>query len=142
MLEFVPHIFGHGAVQLVFDHLGHTLGFVADAFEVGDGLDHGHHQPQVGSGRLAARHDAGAFLVDLHFQRVYAVIVRDDLLGQFRVALYQRPDGAPQLLLHDTAHLQHLVADVFQFLVELLRDVVTQVQVVHVSRPFLSRIGR
>ena len=49
------------------DQLGHARdlgGLVADALEVGDGLDHGHDHAQVAGGGLAARDDGAAVLVD------------------------------------------------------------------------------
>ena len=52
------------------DQLGHARdlgGLVADALEVGDGLDHHHQHAQVAGGGLAARDDGAAVLVDADF---------------------------------------------------------------------------
>ena len=46
-------------------HAGDLLGLVADALEVGDGLDDRDDQPQVARGRLAASDDVAARLVEL-----------------------------------------------------------------------------
>ena len=58
------------------------LRFVADALEVGDGLDHRDDEAQVRRRRLARREDAAAVLVDRDFHRVDAVIVARDLLAE------------------------------------------------------------
>ena len=97
--------------------------FVADALEVGDGLDHHHHHAQVARRRLAARDDGAAFLVDRDFQRIDAVIVFDHALGERDVAVGQRLEGAHDLLLDQAAHLQHARPHRLEFGVELFQSV-------------------
>jgi hypothetical protein len=92
----------------------------ADALEVGDGLHHHHHHAQVGGGRLAARDDMGAILVDRHFQRIDVVVVGIHLVGQIHVALDERLDGVRDLLLDQATHFQHVGAHGFQLGVKLL----------------------
>ena len=47
-----------------------ALGLVADPFQVGDRLDDGHHEAEVGRGRLPERDDTDALLVDRHLDLV------------------------------------------------------------------------
>jgi hypothetical protein len=140
VFHLVVDVFGQRAVGLLLHHSGDALDLVADALEVRDGLDHGHHQPQIGGSRLPARDDPRAFLVDLHLQRIDPVVVRHHLLGQPGVAGDQRRHRTAELLFHDAAHLQHLVADVLEFLVELTGNVMSEIQLVHVAAQ-LSRNG-
>jgi hypothetical protein len=51
------------------------LALVADAFEVGDGLDDGDDDAQIARGRRARREDARALLVDRHFHAVDLEVV-------------------------------------------------------------------
>ena len=85
-----------------------------------------------GSG-LAPGDDVGAFFVDVHFQPVDAVVVGFNFFCEFGVAFDQGADGFAELLFDDAAHLHDLVADVLQFFVELLGNVVTKVQIAHAS---------
>ena len=56
--------------------LGDFLGFVAGALEIRDGLRDRDQQAQVARGRLTARDDVAALLVDLDFHRVQALLRR------------------------------------------------------------------
>ena len=58
------------------------LRLVADALQVGDRLDHGDDQAQVGRGRAARRQDAAAVLVDRDFHRIDARVEPRDLLAE------------------------------------------------------------
>ena len=103
------------------------LALIADALEVGDGLDDGDDHPQIAGGRRPNREDAAAFLVDRHLHAVDLVIVRRDRFAQTAVAFDQRRDRLVQLLLDESAHLQHLVADLLQVFVEAAGDVVSEI---------------
>ncbi len=122
----------------------HPLGLIADALQVGDGLDDGEDQPQIAGCRLAARQDAAAFLVQVQFERVYLQVAADHRGGQLRVAVFQRADRVGDLPLHHTAHVQHVAAQILELLVVLLRDVVADVVLAqcHGCAPALSRNGR
>ena len=106
---------------------------VADALEVGDRLDDGDDDAQVGSGRLARRDDAPALLVDLDFHAVDLVVVPRHLLAELAVAVDQRDDRLLQLLLDEAAHLQHPRADPLQVFVEAPRDVLAEIRRLHAS---------
>ena len=55
-------------------HLRDTVGFVADSLEVCARLHHRDEKAQVGGGRLAARDDVNALLIERHFEAVHFVI--------------------------------------------------------------------
>ncbi|MNP42212.1 hypothetical protein D3C76_1359680 [compost metagenome] len=97
--------------------------YVADAFQLGNGLDDRHHQAQVAGGRLAFGNDAHAGLVDRHFHHIDLGITLDHPFGQFTVLVMHRGNGVGELLLHQPAHGQHLSADVLEFSVELAGNV-------------------
>jgi hypothetical protein len=103
------------------------LALIADAFEVGDGLDDGDDHAQIPGGRRPDRQYPAAFLIDRHFHAVDLVIVGRDRLAQAAIALDQGGDRLVQLLLHESAHLQHLIADFLQVFIEAARDVVSEV---------------
>src|ERR1700680_1542513 len=103
------------------------LALIADALQIGDGLDDGDDHPQVSGSRRADRQYAAALLVDRHLHAVDLVIVGRDRFAQAAVAFDQGGDRLVQLLLHEPAHLQHLVANLFQVFVEAARNVVGEV---------------
>ena len=107
------------------------LAFIADALEIGDGLDDGDDDPQVAGRRRAQRQDAAAFLVDRHLHAVDLVVVGGHRFAQAAVALDQGGDGLVQLLLDESAHLQHLVAHLLQIFVEAPGDVVGEIGSFH-----------
>jgi hypothetical protein len=102
------------------------LALVADALEIGDGLDDRDDHPQVAGGGRAQREDAAALLVDRDLHAVDLVVVGRHRFAEAAVALDQRGDRLVQLLLDEAAHLQHLVAHLFQVLVEPLGNVVVR----------------
>ena len=65
------------------------LALIADALEVGDGLDDGDDHPQVSGRRRPDRQDAAALLVDGHFHAVDLVVVGGNRFAQAAVALDQ-----------------------------------------------------
>ena len=103
------------------------LALIADALEIGDGLDDGDDDPQIPGRGRAHREDAAALLVDRHLHAVDLVVVGGDRLAEAAVALDQGGDRLVELLLDEPAHLQHLVADLFQVLVEAAGDVVSEI---------------
>ncbi len=103
------------------------LALVADALEVGDGLDDGDDDAQIAGRGRAHRQDAAALLVDRHLHAVDLVVVGGDRFAEAAVALDQRGDGLVQLLLDEAAHLQHLVAHLLQVLVEAPGNVVGEI---------------
>src|SRR5690606_9887980 len=103
------------------------LGFVADALEIRDRLDHRDDQAQIPGSRRAGREDAAALLVDADLHLVDLRIVLGDLKPELAIGLGQRSHRAIELMLDETAHRQHRVADALEVLVEAPRDVVTQV---------------
>ena len=107
------------------------LGLVADALQVGDDLDDGDDEPQVAGRGLAPRQHARALLVDLDLEGVHVVVGLRDLGGEVRVALEQGRQAVRHLALDEPAHGQHLVADGLQLEVELLRDVLVEMELVH-----------
>src|SRR5256886_8557977 len=103
------------------------LALIADALQVGDGLDDRHDHAQVAGRRGAGREDTAAFLVDGDLHVVHLVVIEGDRLPERAVALHQRGDGLVQLLLDEAAHAEHLAAHALEVLVEATRDVVTEI---------------
>ena len=103
------------------------LALVADALQVGDGLDDGDDQAQVAGRRRARREDAAAFLVDRHFHAVDLEVVAADRHAEIAVAFDERGHGVGELLLDHAAHGQHLVAHALEVFVEAARDVVRKI---------------
>ena len=104
-------------------HAGDLLRLVADALEVGDGLDHGDDEPQVAGGRLAPGDDVAARLVELDLHRVHAMIVSTTLSSSAMSPDPRAVDGALDLLFDEPAHLQHGGAHGLELVVELLGSV-------------------
>src|SRR5450631_560626 len=100
---------------------------IADPLEVGDGLDDGDDYPQIPGGRRPDRQYAAALLVDRHFHAVDLVIVGRDRFAQATITLNQGGDRLVQLLLDESAHLQHLIADLLQVFVEAARNMMGEV---------------
>lgn len=123
-------------VGVVGQHAGNLVRHVADALQVRDGLDDGHHQPQVGRGGLTLGDDAGALLIDRHFHGVDLVIVRHYLARRIQILIVDGRDGVGQLLLHQAAHHQHLIAHALKFGIELTGDVFIEVHIVHTNNPY------
>ena len=94
------------------------LALIADSLQIGDGLDDGDDDPQVARRGGAKRENPAALLVDRHLHAVDLVVLGRNRLAQAAVALDQGEDRLVQLLLHEAAHLQHLIAHLFQILVE------------------------
>src|SRR5256884_970407 len=103
------------------------LALIADALQIGYGLDDRHDHAQVTGRRGARREDTAAVLVDGDLHVVHLVVIEGDRLPERAVALYQRGDGLVQLLLDEAAHAEHLAAHALEVLVEATRDVVTEV---------------
>jgi len=80
---------------------------VADALQIGDGLHHRDQQAQVAGGRLAARDDLAAGLVEADLESVDAVVVGDHAVDQVHLAGDQGLHRARDLFLDQAAHLQH-----------------------------------
>src|SRR6185437_10489732 len=93
------------------------LALVADALEIGDGLDDGDDHPQIAGRRRPQGQYAAAFLVYGQLHAVDLVVFGRHRLAQAAVALDQGGDRLVQLLLDEAAHLQHLIVDLFQVLV-------------------------
>ena len=115
--------------------MAELLGLVADALEVGDGLDDRDDQAQVGGRRAARREDAAAIVVDRHLHRVDLVVEARDLLAEPAVALDEGLDAVLQLLLDEAAHLQHAGAHALEVGVVAAQDVVGQVGRFHAAPP-------
>ena len=102
----------------------HLLGLVSDTFQIGNGLDHRHHQPQIARRWLPARDHLAAGLVYLDLQRVDAMVVIDHPRHQLHVSADKRLDGALDLAFHQSAHLQHIGTNGFQIGIELARNMI------------------
>src|SRR3954447_16697097 len=119
------------------DQLGHARDLrrlVADALQVGDGLHHGHDQPQIARGRLTARDDGTAILIDADLHAVHLVVVGNDGRAQIEIAGGEIVDSEAHLLLDEAAHLQHTGPERFELLVELLGSMFA----VHVKPSFTT----
>ena len=103
--------------------LGDLLRLVADALEVGGGLDRGEHQAQVAGGRLLAGDDVGAGVVELDLGEVDLLVALNDRFEQLDVTAAQSVQRLRHLGFHQTAHLQHAATDFLQFGVELPESV-------------------
>jgi hypothetical protein len=118
------------------------LGLVADALEVGDGLDDGDDQPQVAGGRTAGGEDAAAFLVDRHFHAVDLQVVGGEGFSQRAVTFYQRGDRLGEDVLYEATHGEHARAHPLQILIEPPRDVVGEICGFHSCPPLQRRVYR
>ncbi|MNZ96123.1 hypothetical protein D3C78_1153040 [compost metagenome] len=98
--------------------------FVTDTLQVDHRLGNADDQTQVGSGRLTTGENAHAFLVDVALHLVDLLVDFAHLLGQARVGLDQRGDRVIDLFLDQAAHRQEVTADLLEFGVELLGDMV------------------
>ena len=119
------------ALSTVFEGFHWTppaaLGLVTHPFQVGNGLDHGHQQTQVGRGGLSARENLRAFLINADFHRIDLVIAPGNDGAQFTVTLHQCTQGILDLLFDQPTHGQHTLTDIIQFSIELLGNMATQV---------------
>src|ERR1700733_2843408 len=111
------------------------LALIANALEVGDGLDDGDDYPQIPGSRGARGENAAALLVNGDLHVVHLVIVLGNRLAERAVAFHQRGDRLVQLLLDEAAHTEHLAAYPFEVLVEATRDVVAEVSGFHACSP-------
>src|SRR5215472_3321752 len=111
------------------------LGLVADALEVGDGLDDRADHAQVTGGRRPGGEDAAALVIDGDLHVVHLVVVHRDRLAERAVALDEGRNPLLQLLLDETAHAEHLAAHALEVLVETTRDVVTEISGFHPGAP-------
>src|SRR6516165_9731757 len=103
------------------------LGLIADALEVGDGLDDGDDDPQIAGGRCARGEDAAALIIDGDFHVVHLEVIHRDLLAEGAIAFDQRSNRLVQLLLDEAAHAEHFAANPLEVLVEAARNVVTEI---------------
>ncbi len=122
-------------VGVVGQHAGDLVRHVTNALQICDGLDDGHHQSQVGSGRLALGDDAGALFVNRHFHGVDLVVIGHNLARRFQILIVDRRDGVGELLLHHAPHHQHLVAYTLELGIELTGDMFIEVHIVHTNSP-------
>ncbi|MNT33568.1 hypothetical protein D3C72_1695020 [compost metagenome] len=97
---------------------------VTNTLQVDYRLGNADDQTQVGSGRLTTSENAHTFLVDVALHLVDLLIDFPHLLGKAGVGLDQRSDRVVDLLLDQAAHRQEVAANLFEFGVELLGDMV------------------
>ena len=99
--------------------LGDVHRQVADPLDVGDDLERGHDEAQIGGDRLAAgEHEEGEF-VDLDLVAVDRLIALDHLARRGVVAPQQRVDRPSDLLLGAAAHGEQALAQPLQLPLEL-----------------------
>ena len=118
-------------VGVIQQHHADAFGHIADAFQIGNGLDDRQYQSQVRGRRLTLGNDTSAVFVDLHLESIDLVIVGHYLPGHLQILLVDSSNGVGQLLLYQAAHHQHLVEDTFQLAIELAGNVFLEVVVVH-----------
>ena len=90
-----------------FEHFGDAGGFVADAFEIGDGFDDGHHQAQVARRGLAPGNDVSAGVVDADLKAIHGLVEGGHGLRGIRIPGAEAEAHGLQLALHEPAHLRH-----------------------------------
>src|SRR6185437_68654 len=78
---------------------------------------------------------AAAFLVDRDFHVVDAEVIEGHRLAEGAVPLDERIHRLLQLLLDESAHSEHLVANALEVLVEAAGDVMRQIGGFHRSPP-------
>ena len=108
MMDFAEarHVDALGFVN----HLAHArdlFRLIANPLQIGGGLDHRHHHPQIGGGGLAAGDDVLAHFIDADIEGVDAAVFFFDLVHQLQIAIAHRLDGIGDLLFHQATHLQH-----------------------------------
>src|SRR6202030_2491122 len=101
----------------------------------GDGFDDGDDDPQIAGRRGTNRQDSAALLVDRQFHAIDFVVVRGNGFAQAAVAFDQGGNRLVQLLLDEPAHLQHLVAHLFQVFVEAAGNVMGKIGGFHKFNP-------
>src|ERR1019366_6845677 len=113
--------------------LADLLAFIADTLKVRDGLDGRDDHAQVPGRGRARRQDAAALLVDRDFHAVDFVVILRHRASERAVAVHERREAAPELLLDEPSHRQHLGANALEFLVETLGGVVREISGFHDS---------
>ena len=117
----------HGAGRLRFDqfdcHPGDALCGIADAFDVGDGLDDREHQTQIACGGLTPRENATALFVEIDLELIDVQIAADHRSGHVLVTGSERGNRVADLLFDHAAHREHAAAQIVEFLIELAREV-------------------
>jgi hypothetical protein len=99
------------------------LRLVADALEIGGGLDEGQDQAQVPGGGLAPRDDLPGERVDRALELVDLDLVTHDLVDEQPGAGGQAGNGVADLALYPSAHLREHELRAVEQLVELARRV-------------------
>ena len=112
-----------------------ALALIADALEVGDGLDRRHDHAQVAGRGRARRQDAAALLVDRDLHAVDLVVLAGDRAAQLAVAVDERAERVAELLLDESTHGQHPGAHALQVLVEAAGGMVREIGGFHVWLP-------
>ncbi len=112
--------------------LGHVLGVVAAAFEVGADLQHGQHRAQVGCGGRPQRDEPRRLFVHQFLERVDLLVGLPDPRGKLLVALFERDGGVADLRFDEPSHLHDMRLDGFEVAVEDGSDM--RVPWCHVSR--------
>ena len=105
--------------------LCHVHGQIADAFEIGDDLEGGGDEAQIGRGGLIQRQRADALLVDRELHLIDRAVGVDDPAGELRVAFQQRPDGLADVGVDQASHGQDLLLERAQLGAEGGVDVVS-----------------
>jgi len=91
----------------------------------------------IDRGRLTARDDLDALLVEGDLEAVHLVIARADALGELGVVRDERVHGVPHLLLDEAPHLHEATPDRLELGVVLLRYVAAHVSLL--TRPRAPR---
>src|ERR1700687_396961 len=107
------------------------LAFIADALDIGNGLDGRDDHTQVAGGGSPGREDAAAVLVDRDLHAIDLVVVPGDRAPQRTVGIDQRHEAAAELILDKTTHRKHFAAHPLEILVKSLRGVVGNVSRFH-----------
>ena len=86
--------------------LGDILGEIADPFEIGADLEHGHDVPQIVGHRLPLRDHDDRALLQLTLEPVDLAVAGGRALGEARIAARQGGESVSQKFLGETAHFR------------------------------------
>ena len=103
--------------------LGHVLGQIADALQIGRNLQRGQRLAQIERQRLAQRQQAHHLLLDVEFKLIDVRVQRHGLFRQSGIAPDDGVDGVGELRFAHPAHLDDGRAQCFELVVKRFDDV-------------------
>ena len=133
---------GRARLDDALHHAGDAVGFVAGAFQIGNGARDGDEQAQIARGGLAPPDDGDQLVVDLQLQGIDMRLGIAHGLGCFEVVVRHGLYRLAQLLFDQPAHFHDHAADVIEFRVELGGQMLVWHDVLLLSCWYVARVSR